>query len=369
MGQADMQRRAASADKEDDMKYKGVKIKRRTDGRWYARITLMPGKYHYIYGRTQQECYDKVKAMLDKPKQLKELKKALQQPGEQKNKRYTLKEWYEYWLKNFKEPNCQGSSIRRLNYIYTNHLAKIGDVYLDELSALKIQEFLASIKSDCMRKKTYTHLADMLRRAYNTEVIKKNPLLAVDSPKYRAKERTALEPEEQQRFISEAQSSEYWAIYALMLFEGLRTGEAKAIRPCDIKKDCIIVGYSINDVGEVTDTKTGNVRRVPIFAPFRPIADKLRGSSTELLFRPNKHTANDEYREIMRRLGLSYNMYALRHTFATNCARAGISPKQVQLWLGHTDVKMTLKYYTNISSSFEAENVKAFDTIFDTNQK
>ena len=71
------QRRAASADnKEDDMKYKGVKIKRRTDGRWYGRITLKPGKYHYIYGRTQQECYDKVKAMLDKPKLIKKIGRA-----------------------------------------------------------------------------------------------------------------------------------------------------------------------------------------------------------------------------------------------------------------------------------------------------
>ena len=347
--------------------YNGVKFKHRNDGRWYARIVLMPSKYYYVYGRTQQECYDKVHNIMDKPKRLKELKKVLQQPKEQINKRYTLKEWYEYWLKNYKEPNCKGSSIRRLNYIYTNHIAKIGDVYIDELSPMKIQEFLTSIESSCMRKKTYTHLADMLRRAYNTEIISKNPLLAVDSPKYKAKERTAMEPEEQQRFIAEAQKSEYWSIYALMLFEGLRTGEAKAIRPCDIKQDCIIIGASVNDIGEVTDTKTGNVRRVPIFAPFRPIADKLRGSSRELLFKPNKHTANDEYREIMQRLGLNYNMYALRHTFATNCARAGINSKQVQLWLGHSDVSMTLKYYTNISTSFEIENIRAFDTIFDTN--
>ncbi len=362
-------KRAASAEQEDEnmKQYGGVKIRQRNDGRWYARIPLMPGKYHYVYAKTQQECYSKLREIMDKPKRIKELRKAIATPEVKAEKRYTLEDWYLYWLKTYKIPKCKESSIRKVDNIYCKHIAKIGKMYIDELTAAAIQEFLASIKSDCMRKKTYTHLADMLRKAYVTEVIAKNPLNAVEVPKYKAKERTAMEPEEQQRFIAEARKSEYWAIYALMLFEGLRTGEAKALRPCDIKQDCIIVGSSVNDKGEVTDTKTGNVRRVPIFAPFREVAEKLRGSSTELLFKPNKHTANDEYREIMQRLGLNYNMYALRHTFATNCARAGINSKQVQLWLGHSDVSMTLKYYTNISDSFEAANVAIFDTIFDTN--
>ena len=64
----------------------------------------------------------------------------------------------------------------------------------------------------------------------------------------------------------------------------------------------------------------------------------------------------------MKALGMDYNMYTLRHTFATNCARAGVVTKQVSLWMGHTDVSMTLRYYTNISESFEAANVKAIDT-------
>ncbi len=361
--------RAASADnKEDeDMKqYNGVKIKRRNDGRWYGRITLKPGKYHYVYGKTQQECYDKVKDMLDKPKLIKSMVKALDK-NVSKPKRYKLNEWYKYWLRNYKAPNCRDSTMRRLEYVYENHISNLGEYYLDEITGIMIQEHLARIKSDCMRKKAYMQLADMIGKALTAEVLKKNPLVSVIPPKYRSKERTALEPEEQQSFIAEARQSEHWAIYALMLFEGLRTGEAKALRPCDIKQDCIIVGASVNDVGEITETKTGNVRRVPIFAPFRPIADELRSSSSELLFKPNKHTANDEFRDIMQRLGMSYNMYALRHTFATNCARAGITPKQVQLWLGHTDVEMSLKYYINISDSFEAENIKVIDTNLHTN--
>ena len=64
---------------------------------------------------------------------------------------------------------------------------------------------------------------------------------------------------------------------------------------------------------------------------------------------------------------MDYNMYSLRHTFATNCARAGINTKQVSLWMGHSNVTMTLKYYTNISDSFEQESVRKFDTNTDTN--
>lgn len=353
-------------------KYKGVKVRQRNDGRWYARIKILPGHYYDIYGRTQSECYFKLKEFLDKPKlQTKKkkdvearIKKASEPPI------YSLNSWYDYWRDTFKVPECKASSVRKMDNIYNKHVrgSALGAVKLSELTAQAVQEFLAGVKSDCMRLKIYTHLADMLKKAYLTGIIQRNICEAISRPKYKAQERLALEPDEQKLFLEEARKSEFFPVYALMLFEGLRTGEAKALKRNDIKQDYIIVRSSMNDKNEITTTKTGNIRRVPIFAAFRPIADELRSNEPEsILPKINKHTANDEYRTIMKRLGLDYNMYALRHSFATNCARAGVVSKQVAIWMGHADVSTTLRYYTNISDSFEASNVKAVDTNFDTN--
>lgn len=363
---------ASDSKKEDEMKqYKGVKVKQRLDGRWYGRITLMPGIYYDVYGVTQEECFQKVKKFMNSPKLLKDKQRgaAERQRKRQEEKMMnastccTLREWHEYWMRNFKQPNLKGSSIRFLSNLWKNHIAKLADEKMDMLTPAKLQEFLSSVPKDAVRRKVYVTLGDMFRKALAMDVIHKNPMEAVMPPRYKAKERAAMEPEEQRLFLQAAKDAEYYPLYALMLFEGLRTGEAKALRHCDIKEDCIIVRAAVNDLGEIDTTKTGCVRRVPIFAAFKPIADKLRSPSTELIFGPpSKHTGNDEYREIMKALGMDYNMYTLRHTFATNCARAGVVTKQVSLWMGHTDVSMTLRYYTNISESFEAANVKAIDT-------
>lgn len=379
MDDAKAETNCSTPEQEDFMKYNGVKIKQRKDGRWYARIVIKPCHYHIIYGRTQLECYEKTKEFFNKPRLLKSMRRRLEEREKAQTAEFTkklptkygrckLKDWYDYWLKTFKIPNCKSSTISFIKYLYNNHIAKLAECTLNELSGIVIQSFIAEVPTSSMRKKVYTVLKDMIRKAYASEIIKRDPFLSVVPPKHKDNEQRALDPPEQQRFIERAKHSEYYPIYALMLFEGLRTAEAKAIRHCDIKEDCVIVRAALSEKNEIIDTKTGNIRRVPIFAAFRPIADALRSDSTELIAgKPSKHTANDEYREIMTELGMDYNMYALRHTFATNCARAGINTKQVALWMGHSNVTMTLKYYTNISDSFEEENVRRLDTNFDTN--
>lgn len=128
-----------------------------------------------------------------------------------------------------------------------------------------------------------------------------------------------------------------------MLYEGLRTSEAKALAPRDIYEDYIEVRHSIDDFGNLIPAKTNKIRRVPIFSEFKEFADKHRGSSEiPIPGKVNKHTAVKEYREICRATGITKNMYCLRHTFATRCEEAGISSKQTALWLGHSSINTTL---------------------------
>ena len=130
----------------------------------------------------------------------------------------------------------------------------------------------------------------------------------------------AFEKDEEERFVAKAKESPCALLFMLMLYEGLRTSEAKAICPADIKADYILVNKSIDDLGNFTPTKTCNVRKVPIFEQFKPWADKYRGENkTPCLGKVNKHTGVKEYREICDSLGITKNMYCLRHTFATRC--------------------------------------------------
>jgi integrase len=46
--------------------------------------------------------------------------------------------------------------------------------------------------------------------------------------------------------------------------------------------------------------------------------------------------------------GMKLDIHALRHTFATRCARSGVGLVQAQHLLGHSDPKLTAKIYSHL---------------------
>lgn len=51
-------------------------------------------------------------------------------------------------------------------------------------------------------------------------------------------------------------------------------------------------------------------------------------------------------------------LYRLRHTFATNHFTLGTPPKQVQEWLGHAKISMTLDTYTDIDKTSTKDKIE-----------
>ena len=339
------------------MKYQNAEIKKRNDGRWYARYKLYPGIYKYIYGRTQLECYEKLREFANNKKLVKKTIQAITTPKVEAKP--TFGEFYETWLKQEKIPKCKQSTIRVLRNKYKNYLYKFADRPIDEITANEVRTFLNEITSESTRDRCYIILADIFRNAVNYDLIQNSVMNKVSHFKYKEKAREPLTQDEEKHFVAKAEKSNCAIIFFLMLYEGLRTSEAKAITPSDIKDDYIIVDKSINDYGDFVPTKTNNKRIVPIFDKFKPYADKYRGTATTpCLGKVNKHTAVNEYREIQKATNISKQMYSLRHTFATRCEEAGISVKQTAQWMGHANIQTTLNNYIGIQGAFEKENIK-----------
>lgn len=340
---------------EESMKYKTIQIKRRNDGRWYARYKLAPCKYFDIYGRTQAECYEKLKAFANNKKLQNEKIKALSAPPVKKT---TFGAFFETWFTNEKVPNCKPGTLRAIKSKYKNYLHKLSDFPIAEIKADDIRSFLLEIKQPSVRSKCQSILGDIFNKAVFYDLIPSSVMQKVSKYKYQGTPREPLTIAEEKAFVKEAEKSECALIFFLMLYEGLRTSEAKAITPSDIKENYIVVSKSIDDFGNFTTTKTSNTRRVPIFEAFKPYADRYRGTSTSpCLGKVNKHTAVKEYNAIQKQIGLTKSMYSLRHTFATRCEEAGISLKQTALWMGHADIETTSKHYVGILSDFEQQNV------------
>lgn len=64
-------------------------------------------------------------------------------------------------------------------------------------------------------------------------------------------------------------------------------------------------------------------------------------------------------------LGIQFNFHSLRHTHATKLIEAGVSPKAVQVRLGHENIETTLQTYVHNTEAMEQEAVDVFEAIAD----
>ncbi|MEH7546977.1 MULTISPECIES: tyrosine-type recombinase/integrase [Bacillaceae] len=59
----------------------------------------------------------------------------------------------------------------------------------------------------------------------------------------------------------------------------------------------------------------------------------------------------------------SITIHGLRHTHASLLFKAGTSIKEVQEWLGHTDIQMTMNIYTHVQISLKSKPLQCFKSI------
>lgn len=152
-----------------------------------------------------------------------------------------------------------------------------------------------------------------------------------------------------------------WRVMMLVgLRAGLRRGELLALRrqDVDLVGRKIVVRRSITR-GVETDPKGRRSREVPM-------SPELAAALREHLDHPNhafnlvfpggspgnnygRHLTKGEIRWPMRRACRKAELrelgwHALRHSFASQLVMAGVSLKTVQELLGHTDIKITMRY-------------------------
>lgn len=145
----------------------------------------------------------------------------------------------------------------------------------------------------------------------------------------------------------------------LMWYTGLRPAECFALSVSDIKDGCISVdkelGSDIADSGYV-DNKNFNIirkcktpasiRKVPIPSKLENILNGYVSKHPVILF-PNK---NGDYFNIgqlgqrIKRLGIPFNMYQLRHTVATKLVTSGVDQRTIIEILGHENISMSVYY-------------------------
>lgn len=215
------------------------------------------------------------------------------------------------------------------------------------------------------KQKVHQLLKQLFEKARINELIKKDPTIEIEPPKYQSKEKEILNEKQEQEFIIECKNSRYGDFFLICLYQGLRRGECLGITRQDIDFDKLTldINKSINAGTKETNTKNQvSIRNIPIFKRTLPILDKYKSlNPSERLFKCSPSVINKAFKTIKDKLKLSITIHSLRHNFITKLTEKGIQEHIIQKLVGHAkDSNITKKVYTHIRN--EAYN-KAIELI------
>lgn len=328
-------------------------MKQRPDGRWVKTVTIN-GKRKMFYSRAKTE----KQAERDINHQM-----MTYQEDEEKGK--TFIEVAEEWVTAHYE-TVEYNTQKYYNAALKQIKEHFGKVLIKEISSIDIVSFIDSVCAQGYALKTVKSRLLVLNLIFKYAVIKRyvdtNPCMYISVPKNLKKtRRTAPENDELQTVIKSVDISFGFFAY-LILYTGLRRGEALALRYSDIdfEKKQITVNKSIYHKNNVPYEKTpktnAGIRNVILLDNLIPLLkERSEQSETDLIF-PNsngKWLTNGQFQSLwenyVEQTGLQITPHQLRHAYATFLFEAGVDEKDAQELMGHTTIQLTRDIYTHIS--------------------
>ncbi len=165
-------------------------------------------------------------------------------------------------------------------------------------------------------------------------------------------------------------------IFAFILFQGVRPSEARALKQKDIdwEDGIAIIRRTFSKNKLVERTKGRNIKARLLHPLVYEILNRMsRGLPESFVFvNPNTQKPYSKTRlEVIfsfarKATGIDICLYAAsRHSIATNAAMAGVDPRAIRDYLGHSDIRTT-EIYTHLDvmaqkQIFEKCQVKQFN--------
>jgi integrase len=211
--------------------------------------------------------------------------------------------------------------------------------------------------SNRSRNKILVVLHGVFRRAARVWGLPLNPAAQVERhPQSASGDIDVFTPEEVYALARAADGEQDAAVFVVAAFTGLRTGELRALRWRDVDFAAHVVRVRASYAHGVTTTpKSGKVRSVPLVdaaAEWLARLERARPSPDDgaLVFSEHdgSHLSDERlrwrYGKALGRARLRHlRFHDLRHTFGSLAiSRADIV--EVQAWMGHADVKTTMRY-------------------------
>ena len=274
--------------------------------------------------------------------------------------------------------------------IHLRHvLAALPAATVQELKAVHVVEFRNQMLRDGARPRTANaHLQSfkaMLNWAVKVGLLTSHPLRGIerlpDGRKHQAYRRRALTEDEITRFLAAVEEEDarlaergmripQAAMWQALLETGIRYGEMRQLRWVDLDEKRLVLAV------RAETAKAGVGRQIPLRGELAARLERLRTIHALALGRPATPgdtlfltprgkpwpVPSNNINRCLRRLleaagiprvddlGEQIDLHALRHSFVSRLARAGVSITHAAALAGHSDVRLTQRVYTHVQT-------------------
>lgn len=317
----------------------------------------------------------------------------------------TYQEIYELWIKQY-EKTVEESTFVKTLAIFKNHILPAMGAYKVEMIHVDVcqkhlDEWASKLKKFRMVK---AYAAKVLNFAIKRGFIQTNPFAYVDLPNNISKKALGADEDEAENFYTREQLIEFlsclerennykaYVLFRLLAFSGMRRGEALALTWNDLNFATnelrISKALSLGKDNRlyVKSTKTGVARTIKMddktMNVLKEWKKKQKQDYLKLGFnsmKPKQLVFSNEKNEFLQPTKLrkwiiqvqtkyklsTITTHGLRHTHCSLLFEAGVGLKEVQVRLGHTDVKTTMDIYTHVTQKAKDEAILKYSSYLD----
>lgn len=323
--------------KGDEIELKNIQY-RISDKRYIGRKQIHNLKI-VVYGKTQKECSDKLKA---------KIKQIFSANASTKKNKNIFKDLYTQWYNQEKEPFISNGTKNDILLVF-DQLKPLHYKNIKNINKQDITNLLNKMPENRTKEKTRLYLNACLKYYMNEGLISVNPCANV-KVKHSYNRKIAFNYEQQKTIIEKLEGNPIKPIILLYLITGLRKNE---LNYQSIEND---IDFE-NQILKAVNLKGRNLVKRYKQIKLSKKAITLIMNNIDTIHKYNAEKVYKEFAEFLKSAKIQGSIVNCRHTFATNCFYLGKQDLTISREMGHSRTQITKDIYTDIDYHLNKEKI------------